>query len=169
MLSGWNWSLSSTLPKSAQSNFQEGRNARERWSIGKKFQLWLMHLAETPAHHQIYTSVQLSAHCWWHTLSSKCWALQCFIEPYRSKKWPQPAHMNSAEVDQIMPQTNLHHVYTSFFLSVKMRWAGLCENCATVGIQNQLLCKYLTNPDSLIRAESSSTLPFVKLKLCLHS
>lgn len=57
----------------------------------------------------------------------------------------------------------------SFFLSVKMTCVGLCENCATEGIQNQHLCKYLTNPDSLIRPKSSSTLPFVKLKLCLHS
>lgn len=56
-----------------------------------------------------------------------------------------------------------------FFLSVKITRVGWCENCATEGIQNQHLCKYLTNPDSLIRAKSSSTLPFVKLKLCLHS
>lgn len=56
-----------------------------------------------------------------------------------------------------------------FFLSAKMRCVGLRENRATEGIQNQHLCKYLTNTDSLIRPKSSSALPFVKLNLRLHS
>lgn len=97
------------------------------------------------------------------------WAAQCSTNSYRRTEMAKAiSHVHHWSRLNYATDKFVDKCLQLFFCLKKWR-VGLCENCATEGIQNQHLCKYLTNPDSLIRPKSSSTLLFVKLKLCLHS